>query len=94
MISAFVRDLLSGSSHDAGASPLARKLLSSAPDGLSLRPHARHNRAGKQFPRSQFRGGLLLFDALKRQLGLRLEKQKHLFPMVVLDHINRKPTDN
>ena len=39
-------------------------------------------------------GGLLLFDAIKQQLGLRLEKQKHLFPMVVLNHINRKPTDN
>jgi uncharacterized protein (TIGR03435 family) len=39
-------------------------------------------------------GGLLLFDTIKQQLGLRLEKQKHLFPMVVLNHINRKPTDN
>ena len=39
-------------------------------------------------------GGLLLFTALKQQLGLKLEKQKHTFPMLVLDHINEKPTEN
>ena len=39
-------------------------------------------------------GGLLLFTALKQQLGLKLEKQKHVLPMLVLDHINEKPTEN
>ncbi len=39
-------------------------------------------------------GGLLLFNALKQQLGLKLEKQKHVFPMLILDHINEKPTEN
>jgi uncharacterized protein (TIGR03435 family) len=38
--------------------------------------------------------GLTLFDALEKQLGLKLEKRNIPAPVVVLDHIEEKPTDN
>jgi uncharacterized protein (TIGR03435 family) len=39
-------------------------------------------------------GGLTLFDALERQLGLKLEKRTVPVGVNVLDHIEAKPTDN
>ena len=39
-------------------------------------------------------GALSIFDAVSRQLGLKLEKQKRPVPILVIDHIEEKPTDN
>ena len=39
-------------------------------------------------------GGASLFDAVERQLGLKLEVQKRTYPVFVIDHIDEKPTDN
>jgi uncharacterized protein (TIGR03435 family) len=39
-------------------------------------------------------GALTLFEAVNRQLGLKLEKQKRPVPVLVIDHINEKPTEN
>jgi uncharacterized protein (TIGR03435 family) len=39
-------------------------------------------------------GGLSLSDALAKQLGLKLETQKRPKPVLVIDHIEPKPTDN
>jgi uncharacterized protein (TIGR03435 family) len=39
-------------------------------------------------------GALSLFDAISQQLGLRLERQKRPVPVLVIDHIEEKPTDN
>jgi uncharacterized protein (TIGR03435 family) len=39
-------------------------------------------------------GSLSLFDAIQKQLGIKLEKQKRPVPMLVIDHIEEKPTDN
>jgi len=39
-------------------------------------------------------GATSLFEALDKQLGLKLEAQKRSYPMFVLDHIEEKPTDN
>jgi uncharacterized protein (TIGR03435 family) len=39
-------------------------------------------------------GALSLFDAVYKQLGLKLEKQKRPVPVLVIDHIEEKPTDN
>jgi uncharacterized protein (TIGR03435 family) len=39
-------------------------------------------------------GTLSLFDALNKQLGLKLEKQKRPVPILVIDHIDRTPTPN
>jgi len=39
-------------------------------------------------------GGLSLPDAIARQLGVKLEKQHRPSPVLVIDHIEEKPTDN
>jgi uncharacterized protein (TIGR03435 family) len=39
-------------------------------------------------------GAISLPDAIARQLGLKLEQQKLTVPMLVLDHIDRNPTEN
>jgi uncharacterized protein (TIGR03435 family) len=39
-------------------------------------------------------GGVSLFDAVNRQLGLTLEMRKRPMPVLVIDHIEEKPTDN
>jgi uncharacterized protein (TIGR03435 family) len=39
-------------------------------------------------------GAISLFDAINKQLGLKLEKQRRPVPSLVIDHIEEKPTDN
>jgi uncharacterized protein (TIGR03435 family) len=39
-------------------------------------------------------GGISLFDALERQLGLKLEKRKRPLPVLVIDQMKEKPTEN
>jgi len=39
-------------------------------------------------------GGLSLFDAVNKQLGLKLEMRKRTMPVLVIDHVEEKPTDN
>jgi uncharacterized protein (TIGR03435 family) len=38
--------------------------------------------------------GITLFEAVDRQLGLKLVAQKHSMPVVVVDHMERKPSEN
>jgi uncharacterized protein (TIGR03435 family) len=38
-------------------------------------------------------GGMTLFDAIEKQLGLKLELQKRPVPVLVIDHIERKPIE-
>ena len=39
-------------------------------------------------------GALSLFDAINKQLGLKLEMQKRPMPVLVIDHVEEKPTEN
>jgi len=39
-------------------------------------------------------GGLSFFDAIEKQLGLKLEKQKRPMPIIVIDHIEQTPIEN
>ncbi|WP_245536502.1 TIGR03435 family protein [Terriglobus saanensis] len=39
-------------------------------------------------------GALSFFDAVNKQLGLKLEKQKRPVPVLVIDHVEEKPTEN
>jgi len=45
-------------------------------------------------PTSDPNGGLSLPDAMARQLGVKLVKEKRPSPVLVIDHIEQKPTDN
>lgn len=39
-------------------------------------------------------GGLTIFEAIDKQLGLKLAIEKHPMPVIVIDHVDRTPTDN
>ena len=39
-------------------------------------------------------GGYTIFEAIEKQLGLKLEKQKRTMPVIVIDHLEPKPTEN
>ncbi len=39
-------------------------------------------------------GAISLFEAIKTELGLKLEKEKHPAPVLVIDHIEEKPSPN
>jgi uncharacterized protein (TIGR03435 family) len=39
-------------------------------------------------------GGVTVFEAVEKQLGLKLEERKHPLPVLIIDHVEQKPTDN
>jgi len=39
-------------------------------------------------------GGMTVFDAVNKQLGLKLEMRKRAMPVLVIDHVEEKPVDN
>jgi uncharacterized protein (TIGR03435 family) len=39
-------------------------------------------------------GGTSIFDALEKQLGLKLEMGKRPYPVFVIDHMEEKPAEN
>jgi uncharacterized protein (TIGR03435 family) len=39
-------------------------------------------------------GGYTLFEAVEKQLGLKLETQKRPMPVIAIDHLEQKPTEN
>jgi len=43
---------------------------------------------------SEPNGALSFFDAVNKELGLKLEKEKRPVPVLVIDHIEEKPTEN
>jgi uncharacterized protein (TIGR03435 family) len=55
---------------------------------------ALQNRNGDAAGASDPSGALSLFDAVNKQLGLKLELQKRPVPVLVIDHVEEKPTEN
>jgi uncharacterized protein (TIGR03435 family) len=39
-------------------------------------------------------GGVTIFEAMEKQLGLKLEMRKRPVPVYVIDHLEQKPTEN
>jgi uncharacterized protein (TIGR03435 family) len=37
--------------------------------------------------------GITVFDAMERELGLKLVKQRRSIPVIVVDHVDEKPTE-
>jgi transcriptional regulator with XRE-family HTH domain len=60
------------------------------PAGVEVILVQRANRGGDTDPNST----VSFFDAIEAQLGLKLEKHKRPIPVLVIDHIEEKPTDN
>ena len=45
-------------------------------------------------PTDDLAAGATVFDALEKQLGLKLEERKQPMPVIFIDHIERVPTEN
>jgi uncharacterized protein (TIGR03435 family) len=39
-------------------------------------------------------GTVTIFEAMEKQLGLKLEMHKRPMPIIVIDHLEQRPTDN
>ena len=39
-------------------------------------------------------GGYTIFESIEKQLGLKLEMRKQMLPVIVIDHLEQKPTEN
>jgi uncharacterized protein (TIGR03435 family) len=39
-------------------------------------------------------GGMTLYDAMEKQIGIKMEIQKRPVPVLVIDHMEQRPTDN
>ena len=55
-------------------------------------PHLAH--AGETAVPNDPNGGLTIVEALEKQLGLKLETKKHLMDVLLIDRVERAPTDN
>jgi uncharacterized protein (TIGR03435 family) len=66
---------------------------------FSWSPPARFNNGGAGFHAGGAvtaavpTGGVALYDAIDKQLGLKLSIQKHSMPVVVIDHADRTPSE-
>jgi uncharacterized protein (TIGR03435 family) len=70
--------------------PMARAMMAGMPlEGLP----ARGGGAGGDAA-SDPNGAQTIFEAFEKQLGLKLDKQKRNEPVIVIDHLEEKPTDN
>jgi uncharacterized protein (TIGR03435 family) len=58
------------------------------------RVYGRGGRAESAGTASVPTGGLTIFEAINKQLGLKLAQEKHPMPVVVIDHVDRTPTEN
>lgn len=56
-------------------------------------PHQTDQPAGGTVQASDPSGGISVFDAVQKQLGLKLVKQTHSYPVIVVDHISEKPIE-
>jgi uncharacterized protein (TIGR03435 family) len=63
--------------------------------GPGSRPAENPQAAASAIPTATDRpAGLTVFEAVDRQLGLKLASKKHTMPVVVIDHIDRTPKEN
>jgi len=76
------------------------KLTGSYDFEITWSPPARFAAAGRGVPTSTGpavaatpTGGITLYDAIAKQLGLKLSVEKHSMPVVVIDHADRLPAD-
>jgi uncharacterized protein (TIGR03435 family) len=68
--------------------------LTKAGPGASGGPPGNASATSSTSATSDPSGALSLFDAVSKQLGLKLEKQRRPAPVLVIDHVEEQPTEN
>jgi uncharacterized protein (TIGR03435 family) len=69
--------------------------LAFSPAALLMNRPAPVPDAGQNAPvASDPSGESTIFESIEKQLGLKLESQKRMLPVIVIDRIQQKPTDN
>ncbi len=61
---------------------------------LAALPNIEFPTPGRETVASEPDGTIPIFDALPRQLGLKLQSRKVVAPVLVVDHVNEMPTEN
>jgi uncharacterized protein (TIGR03435 family) len=56
-------------------------------------PAANPNQPAVQVPQAEDPDGITAFEAVERELGLKLVKQKRTIPVIVVDHVDEKPIE-
>ena len=51
------------------------------------------NQQPGQIPQAADPNGITAFEAVERELGLKLVKQKRTIPVIVVDHVDEKPIE-
>ncbi|MGB6944219.1 MAG: TIGR03435 family protein [Bryobacteraceae bacterium] len=69
-------------------------MLSYTPAWMLTAPAPQTAAIGDSTAASDPGGGISLAEAISKQLGLKLEMRKRMLPVVVIDHIEEKPTPN
>jgi uncharacterized protein (TIGR03435 family) len=65
-----------------------------APEQLAQLTSRLSNAAGVANDAADPIGGVSIFEAIEKQLGLKLVEQKRPVPVLVIDHIEQQPTEN
>jgi uncharacterized protein (TIGR03435 family) len=67
-------------------------LIGWTPRGMmEARPAADPGKTGAETPEASDPSGITPFEAVEKELGLKLVKQKRTIPVIVVDHVNEKP---
>ncbi len=59
-----------------------------------VKPGSGESSGGAPLPPGDPNGAISLYDAVRRELGLRLLKVRRSAPVLVIDHVNREPSAN
>jgi len=68
-------------------------LIGWTPRGMLQGANPTGSQAGTMQPASDPSGGISVFDAVEKELGLKLVKQTHSIQVIVVDHVDEKPVE-
>ena len=68
-------------------------LVGWTPKGMLQKPQAANPNAPGALPEASDPDGISVFEAMEKELGLKLVKQKRSIPVIVVDHVSEKPVE-
>ncbi len=68
-------------------------LIGWTPKGMLQKPQAANPNAPGALPEASDPDGISVFEAVEKELGLKLVKQKRSIPVIVMDHVSERPVE-